>query len=188
MAIQTHPALTEAEFDTFVDLPENADRIFEYIAGRAVEVPSNPFASKLAGIILGEIYIWLKANDIGHLTGADGGYRVDGERYAPDVAFISYDKQDELTGKGYNPVPPDLAVEVISNPDNAQEQEDLRTKISHYMVAGTVVWVVDFAKRRVEIHEPGKSLRYVTEDGALDGGEVLPGFTLQVADIFKKGK
>lgn len=90
MVIFELPRLTTAEFDAFVDLPENAERLFEYIAGRAVEVRTNPYMVAIAGRILGEIYIYLKSNDIGHLTTEAGGYMVDGERYAPDVAFISY--------------------------------------------------------------------------------------------------
>ncbi|MEQ8676291.1 MAG: Uma2 family endonuclease [Aggregatilineales bacterium] len=186
MVVQAHPAVSIEEFEALITRPENAERLFEYIGGRAVEVPSNPLASKIAGIIFGELYIWLKTHDIGHLTGESGGYLVDGEKYAPDVAFVAYEKQQFLADKGYNPLPPDLAVEVISDPTNAQEQEDLRIKISHYMKAGTIVWVFDRKKLTVEVHQPGKSLVFVDAEGTLDGGTILPGFTLKVAYVFDK--
>lgn len=184
MVVQTHP-MSIAEFDEFVELPQNADRLFEYIGGQVSEVPSNPTSSKYASRISGFIFMYLQQNDIGHLTGEHGGYMVSGERYAPDVAFISYETQPKLAEKGYNPRPPDLAIEVISDPDNPREQEDLRTKISHYLAAGTVVWVFNPERHQVEVHEPGLPLRFVDENGSLDGGDILPGFALKVASIFK---
>lgn len=74
----------------------------------------------------------------GHVTGEGGGYRVSAERYAPDVAYLAYDKQAELAREGYNPNPPDLAVEVISSGDT-RELALLRVKINNDLAAGTVV-------------------------------------------------
>src|SRR5262245_55195062 len=102
MTVQEH-FYTVAEFDEFVQLPENDDKLFEYIGGEIIEVPSNLSSSIISQRISGEIYIYLKQNDIGHLSGEGGGYQVSGERYAPDVAFMSYDTQQEVATTGYNP-------------------------------------------------------------------------------------
>ncbi len=181
MVFQTR--LTVEAFDAFVRRPENADRLFEYVDGEAVEVPSNPFASKIAGIIAGELYIFLKGKDLGHLTGEAGGYVVSGERYAPDVAFIARARQPELVHEGYNPNPPDLAVEV-DFPSTYQSQRALRTKVVNYLAAGTVVWLVLPDTKEVEVYAPGQPKRTVGLEGMLDGGVVLPGFTLPVKVIF----
>ncbi|MGQ9889985.1 MAG: Uma2 family endonuclease [Aggregatilineales bacterium] len=85
------------------------------------------------------------------MTGADGGYVVGGERYIPDVAFISFTRQPEPSHAAYNPQPPDLAVEVLSPPDKAAV---LRIKIVNYLRAGTAVWLVDPAQKTVEIYTP----------------------------------
>lgn len=45
-----HKPMTVEEFDQFANLPENSDRILEYIGGEIVEVPSHPYASKVDGI------------------------------------------------------------------------------------------------------------------------------------------
>lgn len=185
MVIETRHALSLEEFDRLVDLPENADRLFEYIDGEAVEVPSNPFASMLAMRISIKIGIYLESNDIGFLTGADGGYVVNGERYAPDVAYIAYQKQKQLAHKGYNPTPPDLVAEVISDPTNRQELDDLEKKLANYMTAGTIVWVFDWSKKQVEIHTPGEPKRTVGADATLTAESVLPGFALKVSDVLK---
>jgi len=35
-------AITTAEFETFINLPKNADKLFELIGGEIIDVPSNP--------------------------------------------------------------------------------------------------------------------------------------------------
>ncbi|MBI5667203.1 MAG: Uma2 family endonuclease [Chloroflexi bacterium] len=183
MAAQERIYVTLAEFEQFINLPENADKIFEYVAGEIIEVPSNPLSSEIAMLVGTEIRIYLKHNDIGHVTGEAGGYHVFGERYAPDVAFISYARQPELPyDQQCNPNPPELAVEVISPSDSP---ESLRIKIANYLAAGTVVWVFNPVARNVEVYVPGQPVRVVGIDGILDGGDILPGFKLAVKDIFR---
>lgn len=182
MVIQTR-SYTVEEFDEIAELPENADKILEYIGGEIVEVPSNAYVSKICQIIAGEIYIFMKGKDLGHLTGEAGGYMVSGERYAPDVAFISKARQPQLAQRGYNPNPPDLEVEV-DFPSTPESLENLRIKIGNYLAARTVVWVVLPEKKRVEVYVPDQPVRIIGVDGLLDGGDVLPGFTLPVKEIF----
>lgn len=171
------------DFEVFTNLPENADKLFELIGGEIYEVPSNPYVSKLAARLIVLIGIYLMENDSGHLTGEAGGYMVSGERYAPDVAFISYEKQPELAKSGYNPNPPDLAVEIISS-NSASERDNLRIKISNYLATGTVVWVVKPEQKEVEVHQIGQAVKIHLEKDTVSGGTVLPDFTLKVADIF----
>ena len=180
MAIATRPVPVE-EFDQFVLLPENANRMFEYIGGEIVEVVSNNFSSEIGASFLIEIGGFVKKNRLGRVTGADGGYRVSGERYIPDVAFISKARQPEPSHEAYNPNPPDLAVEVIS-PSNSEHE--IRIKVVNYLLAGTTVWVVDPLNKRVEVYIPGQSPFTVGVDGTLDGGNVLPGFKLLLREIF----
>lgn len=176
--------LTLADFEAFISLPENSERTFEFISGEIVEVPSNPFTSAVAAQIIILIGMYLLQNKIGHLTGEAGGYVVNGERYAPDVAFISYARQPELARSGYNPNPPELAVEVISDPTSVEEQSALRRKLANYLAAGTLVWIVDPSKRIVEVYSPGQPVQTITESGTLSGGDVLPGLSVSVKDIF----
>jgi Uma2 family endonuclease len=172
---------TLAEFEEFVARPENEDKLFEYIGGEIVEVPANPYSSKIASIISGFIFIYLQQNDIGHLTGEAGGYMVVGELYAPDVAFISYETQAELVETGYNPNPPDLAVEVISPTD---KEPKLSNKIGNYLAAGTLVWVVEPQEQQVMVFQSGKPVEVLGINDTLNGRDVLPKFTLPISKIF----
>jgi len=108
---------------------------------------------------------------------------VSGERYAPDVAYISKERQPELARQGYNPNPPDLAVE-IDFPSTYQSQKDLRVKVANYLAAGTLVWVVLPETKMVEVYTPGQPIKLLKLDGVLDGGTLFPRFTLAVQEIF----
>lgn len=172
------------DFDRFVLLPENRDRLFELIGGEIVEVVSNPESSKVGGLMLTFLNVFVLPRDLGHVTGADGGYKVGRERYMPDAAFISYRRQRYLQSEdGYNPLPPDLAIEVIS-PSNTDD--DMDVKIANYLAAGTVVWRVKPVEKQIAVFVPGKPVIILGINDVLDGSEVLPGFALPLKDVFRE--
>jgi len=174
--------MTAEEFDAFTLLPENAERLFEFIGGEIVEVPSNPYSSEIASNISFYLKLFLREKNIpGHVTGEAGGYRVSGERYAPDVAYLSKARQAELVREGYNPIAPDLVVEVAS-PTDVEKQR--RLKIANYMAAGTVVWMVFPDEKLVEVYAPGQPAKVLDVNGVLEGGSVLSGVQLAIKDIF----
>ena len=142
---------------------------------------ANSYLSMIAIMIGAEVMMYVKKQKLGYVTGADGGYIVTGERYIPDVAFISIKRQPRPSREAYNSNAPDLAVEVISPTDSVKP---LHIKIANYLAAGTVVWVVHPDSRTVEVFHPGQAVQILGIDDALDGGDLLPGFTLAVVDIF----
>ena len=181
MAVQIKRRTVE-EFDTLVMLPENADKSFEFIGGEIIQMVSNNYSSETAALIIFFIQTYLRQSGTrGRITGADGGYIIGGERYIPDVAYISYKKQPEPCHDAYNPTPPDLAVEVMSPADSERQ---LSIKIGNYLTAGVMLWVVRPDIQEVEIYSPGQPVRVIDINSTLDGGDVLPGFTLAGKDIF----
>jgi Uma2 family endonuclease len=181
MAVQTQ-RMTVEEFDRFAALPGNAERLLEYIGGEVVEVVSNQRSSSIAYRVGGFLAIYLLQSDIGFLTGADGGYMIAGERYIPDVAFVSRARQPEPSEEAYSAIPPDLVVEVLS-PSNTPH--DMRVKVVNYLSVGATVWVIDPDRKLVEVYRPGQPVKKIGADGTLDGGDALPGFSLAVKDIFR---
>ena len=182
MALAIQPRMTLAQFDTWASA--QYDRNYEFIGGGVVEVVSNSLASRVTFKIGGFLFAYLQAHPIGEATTADGGYMVNGERYIPDIGFI---RRDRMTGKAdsiYYPVAPDLAVEVISNPNNSQEMRDLRVKLVNYLKAETMVWMVDPYNRTGEMYIPDQPTQLVDEDGFLTGGDVLADFRVGLKDIF----
>jgi len=175
-------AITTAEFESFINLPENADRLFELIGGEIIEVPSNPYASYIASKILGYLFMYLVTNDIGWTTTEAGGYVVAGEHYAPDVAFVAYTKQKQPAKQGYNPNPPDLAVEVVSS-ESRTENEKLTIKLGNYLAVDTLVWIVRPEKGYIEVHQAGQKVKTYRRGEVIRAGDLLPDFELAVADI-----
>ncbi|MBX3066891.1 MAG: Uma2 family endonuclease [Anaerolineae bacterium] len=177
--------MTVEQFDQYAALPENADRLLEYVGGEIYEVVSSGLSSMIAVIVGAAISAFVLPRKLGFFTGSDGGYMVAGERYMPDVAFISRTRQAQPHTEGYNSLAPDLAVEVLSPSNSADE---IATKVANYLSAGTIVWVFDPIKEQVRIFAPGKPVQLIPRDGVIDGGDVLPGFTLKIAEVFDAAK
>ncbi len=174
--------MTVEEFEQYAARPENADRRFEFIGGEVVEMVSNQRSSEIATNVVFFIKLYLHEKGLGGIvTGADGGYTIVGERYIPDVAYISQARQAKASDQAYGPTAPDLAVEVLS-PSN--EADDMRIKVVNFLRAGTTVWVVNPEKQYVEVYVPGEAPQRLGMDDVLDGGVALPGFTLAVKDVF----
>ncbi len=183
-AISPHSTL--ADFEAFIQQPENDDQIFELINGEIVPVPSNPYVSYIAICIITAIRMYLIQRGLGdYVTGEAAGYIIQGNVYAPDAAYISHQRQPTLPRKGFNPGPPDLAVEVISDPNNGQEQQTLRRKVVVYLAANVIVWVVDAEAQTIEVYSPGEPLQVLGIQDTLTVEKLLPGFKLPLTDLFE---
>ncbi len=182
MAIQPK-TYSAAEFWEFVNRPENQNRLFERRYGEIIEAtPSNTYSSGIGIAVASPLYLYVKAHDLGFVSGEAGGFDITEDiTYIPDVAFVSKARQVEPPRKTLNPIAPDLAVEVISPTNSASE---IQRKVLDYLAAGTLlVWIVYPETRTVVVHTSAGA-RTLTEADTLDGGDVLPGFTLPVRDIF----
>lgn len=173
---------TLAEFHAFAERSENKNRLFELINGEIVEKVASFTPSRIALRIGYLLATYLDQHDIGYVTGADGSYILSpGYEVMPDVGYISKERlprEPEREVEG----PPDLAVEVKSPTDSKRE---LRQKAEVYLRFGTkMVWLVFLEDQRVEVYVPDDDVREFDINGVLDGGEVLPGFTLSVSEIF----
>jgi len=173
--------MTKEEFYHFVMLPENRERNFEYIAGEIVEVVSSGKSSREAIRLVARVSVHVEDNNLGWVTGADGGYVVVGHDFIPDGAFISLARQPEESNVAYNPLAPDLAIEMLS-PGNTTEE--MTFKVGCYLAAGTVVWLGDPDKKTIDVLTPGKPAVRLRIGDTLEGGNILPGFKMAIARIF----
>ena len=126
------------------------------------------------------------ANNLGTVFGADGGFLLERNPdtvRAPDVGFVRRERMEE-TGlvDGYWPGAPDLAVEVISPNDLYTEVAE---KVDEWLKAGTrMVVVVDPRRRVVTVHRPGREAVSLAVGDVLEGDDVVPGWRMEVEDIF----
>jgi len=169
------------EFEKIAALPENADRHLEFIGGEIVEVLTNSLTSRIAANILIEIGYHNKQHNLGYITGEQGGYRVSGEDYLPDVGFISKARHPKGPRETWVPYAPDLAVEVVSPSDRVSK---IAVKVANYLAAGTFVWYFYPDEQVAIVYEPGQPVKTLTINDTLDGGKVLPGFKLTLKDTF----
>jgi Uma2 family endonuclease len=96
----------------------------------------------------------------------------------PDVSFIRGQRRRVTTGSV--PQIPDLAVEIKSPIDSLK---GLRAKAEYYIAHSTrLVWIVDPARQLVIVLTPDSEEIRLSHE-SLDGGEMLPGFTLPLRDI-----
>ena len=125
----------------------------------------------------------------GKLVGADGMMRLfPGLVRIPDVAFISWKRFPKKKRKrGEIPtVVPDLVVEVLSKGNTPRE---MARKLDEYFRAGvTSVWYVDPKRRKVRIYTARNHSIVLGEDEQLEGGDVLPGFTLSIREWFAEAE
>jgi Uma2 family endonuclease len=192
MAVQKPPEAkvlyTVEEFEQIADSPENVDRLLELIEGEIVEKMPTEEHSEIAGNILVALKVFTKPQRLGR-TVMEVRYRVPGDtRNAriPDVAFTLAKNTKPVVTKGSVTQLPDIAVEVKS-PD--QNMEELRKKAEYFLTHGVkIVWLINPKPQIVEVctlAEDGTMLtRTLAIDGTLDGGDVLPGFTLSMKDVF----
>ncbi|MCC2670294.1 MAG: hypothetical protein K0Q72_2765, partial [Armatimonadetes bacterium] len=119
------------------------------------------------------------------VMGADATLRLaPGLVRLPDVSFVSWARfpDRELPAEPVPDLAPDLAVEILSQGNTVAEMDRKR---SEYFAAGCrLVWYVDPAVRRVRVYTAVDCCTEVDEHGTLDGGAVLPGFSLEVATWF----
>ena len=106
----------------------------------------------------------------------------------PDVAFYRLERlAPGSTWAGLAQTAPDLIAEVLSiNDEPAWYGERNDEAIADYLAAGVrLAWVLDPQERRLRVRRPNGSTQALTADDWLDGEEVLPGFRLPVAALFR---
>lgn len=179
MVLQTK-AMTVDEFSAFVHLPENSERTFELIQGEIVEVfPGTTYDSGIAHLIAFAVHQFCRENKIEcHTSGFGGPYDIQGNVIAPNFAFKRALMSDDFP----DPVAPEWAIEVVSFRDRAT---DTRAKRQIYIQAGILYGELYPKLQSIDVYAPGQPPRTLGINDTLDGGDVLPGFTLAVKELFK---
>jgi len=135
-------------------------------------------------ILLGN---FIKPRKLGSLTASDSGVWLERDPDTvrePDIAYFSAAKIPlEETVAGYAEVVPDLVVEVASPGDTSREIND---KALMWLSFGArLVWVAHPDRRTVDVHRANHPVVTLSDAEALDGLDVLPGFTCEVQHIFE---
>jgi Uma2 family endonuclease len=161
-------------------------RICELWDGVLVEKPMGYYESLVATVLITKLWEFVSRLDLGIVLAPDGIVRIlPGQIRAADVAFVSWRHfpNRELPAGQVLAVPPDLAVEVLS-PSNTQAE--MKRKLREYFEAGVrLVWLIDPDQKTAVTYRSAEDAAPIAADETLDGGDVLPGFTLSLAELFE---
>ena len=176
-----------AEHDV-IDVHDRENRLCELVDGALVEKVMGFDESRFAILLGAYLITYLEQHDLGTVVGADGMMRLfPGLVRIPDVAFISWDRFPKRKRRAEIPlVVPDLVAEVLSEGNTRGE---MSRKLDEYFLAGVrLVWYVDPKKRTVRVYTSRDISTLLHEKQVLDGGDVLPGFTLSIREWFAKAE
>jgi Uma2 family endonuclease len=112
-----------------------------------------------------------------------------GARRSPDVSWIKLERWNQLTQvqqDGFPPLAPDFVIELVSPSDlKNQRYQDLQAKMQEYIDNGVQLgWLIEPAAKIVEIYRTGKQVEILTNPQTLLGENILPGFVLDLGEIF----
>ncbi len=112
-----------------------------------------------------------------------------GARRSPDVSWIRLERWDSLTSqekRGFPPLVPDFVIELVSPSDlTNQRYEDLQAKMQEYLDNGVQLgWLIEPLAKTVEIYRFGQQVEILNNPQTLSGQDVLPGFILDLREIF----
>ena len=183
MAVQTVAHMTA---DELLVMPHNGCR-YELVQGELRQMaPAGRRHGRIAAELIGSLIAFVKKNNLGEVLSSETGFIIDTAPdtvRAPDVSFVSRERAEAVAEeRGFFPGAPDLAVEVISPNDRAVEVED---KASDWLRAGAkMVIVLNPKTRTATIYRGFDDIRILTEGDTIDGGDVVPGWQLPLADVF----
>ena len=174
-------AVTAAELER-ISLP---GKVTELVRGRlVVREPPGTRHGAIAANLAYYLSDHVRRHALGAVFAQDTGFRISSDPdtvRAPDVAFVAREREGRIPARGYAELAPDLLAEVLSPDDRPAE---VLAKVADWLAAGTrLVWVVDPERTEVRVYRQDGSLAVLGERDALDGEDVLSGFSCPVAQI-----
>ena len=168
-------------------MPDDGYR-YELVKGELIRMAPPPGSEhgEVTMNLAGPLYQHVKKNSLGVVYAAETGFKLESNPdtvRAPDIAFVRIERVRE-TGRlaGYMSGAPDLAVEVLSPSDRVSRVEE---KVAEWLEGGArMVWVVSPNLHTVTVYRSLTDIVTLTEKDKLDGADVVPGFQMNVAEIF----
>jgi Uma2 family endonuclease len=163
------------------------DNGFEWINGQLVEKNKGMEASRVMAKVITRLDSYASANALGHVLGSKCSYQIFAEEpKRVQKAAGSFIARSRLPGerlvRGHCRIPPDLAVEVISPNDMA---EDVNARVTAFLTAGVrLLWVIYPATRTIHVFRQGGGAAWLTAADQLSGEDVIPGFVCRVEEVF----
>jgi Uma2 family endonuclease len=172
----------------FMALPDDGHH-YEIVNGELIDMGNSGALHGYIAIVLSSaLFPMVMAQKLGALFDSSTAFKMkNGNKRSPDISFFAKERLQGITElpSGFLDGAPDLAVEVLS-PGNVVEE--IEEEISEYFENGArLVWVISPTQRYILVYRSAQEPdRLLKSADALDGEDVVPGFTLPVADLFQK--
>lgn len=175
-----HKVWTEADI---MSLPDIGGK-YELIEGEVLVTPASYPHEDLIANLISKLRPYVMKFRLGRIFPSDLGYWMkSGNLRMPDVSFVTREHLADMTreGEGFLHGAPDLAIEVLS-PSNTIPA--MKKKIAEYFENNCrLVWLVDSRNESVTVLRLDGSETTVTD--TLTGEDVIPGFSLDVTELFE---
>ena len=185
--IRLHPPPGMATEQDVLALEERMHVLCELIDGILVEKSMGWYESTIAQILGGMLQMYLQQHKVGLGLGADAAIKLPDEQVRmPDLCFVSRERVARARPeRGTVPsLVPNLAVEVLSESNTDRE---MQRKLRDYFTAGVeLVWLIDRPTRTARVYSAADRFEAIDTDGVLNAGEVLPGFTVPLPELFRR--
>ena len=167
---------------------DNGDLRIELTAEKELIImpPANPTTSSKNGALTAQFYFWSKQDGTGICFDSSAGFTFpNGAMRSPDASWIArerWEALDEDDRHKFSPIAPDFVAELRSPSDRLPTAQ---AKMEEYIENGVRLgWLIDPTQRRVYSYRPGQPVETLENPETVSGEPVLPGFTLNLADIW----
>ncbi len=173
---------TEAEL---IRLNETKDEgLFELVDGMLVEKDMSFYESRVSTVLIYHLEGHVTKNKLGIVLTADAMQRFGSQVRLPDVSYIAWSRfpGGKLPRSKILDVGIDIAVEVLSESNTPVEM--LRKRREYFASGAKQVWEIDPEDQSARIYTTATKFREVGPGGTLEGGKIIPGFSLPMAKLF----
>jgi len=178
--------LTDEQF--FQLCQNNPDVRFERTASGELIImaPTGSITSDKNSDLNYQLRGWNRKNKLGKTFDSSTGFKLpNGAERSPDASWVKMERWDALTEEEkerFAPLCPDFVVELMSPSDIL---EKTRAKMREYIDNGAVLgWLINPKHKQVEIYRPDQKVSILESPQTVSGEDVLPGFVLDLAEIW----
>ena len=189
VVIHLRPGLDITEEQFFLLAQQNRDLRLECTAeGDLIVMPPTGGATGNRNQeITRQVGNWTKVNGRGAAFDSSTGFKLpNGADRSPDAAWVRRERLAALTPEQkekFLPLCPDFVIELRSPTDNLAV---VQAKMEEYIANGAQLgWLINPETRRVHVYRPGTQTEILEQPEAVSGDPVLPGFTLDLREIWE---
>lgn len=188
--MQTRPVIDMSDDEFFKFCQINRELHIEKTAEGAIVITSlhGGETGSQSAKFMARLHVWSKRDGTGITFASTGFILPNGATRAPDAAWVRRERLASLTPEQkqkFLPLCPNFVVELRSPSDRL---EDLQAKMEEYRDTGAQLgWLIDPEERQVFVYRPGAPTVQMQDPSTLSGAPELPGFSLNLAEIWDPG-